>query len=88
MDRYSNCYTDLSSLTPFMQRDPASYRNFVTDYQDRILFGSDGVFNRPEDIESALELLRKFLDEDEVFDKLVRQNFLRFHHLPEEGPPA
>jgi hypothetical protein len=85
MDRYSNCYTDLSSLTPFMQRDPASYRDFVAAYQDRILFGSDGVFNHPEDIESALELLRKFLDEDEVFDKLVRRNFLKFHHLPEEG---
>ena len=85
MDRYSNCYTDVSSLPPFMQRDPSSYRDFVTDYQDRILFGSDGVLSRPEEIESALEFLRKFLDEDEVFDKLVRQNFLRFHHLPEEG---
>jgi hypothetical protein len=85
MDRYSNCYTDVSSLPPFMQRDPSSYRDFVTDYQDRILFGSDGVLSQPEEIESALEFLRKFLDEDEVFDKLVRQNFLRFHHLPEEG---
>ena len=85
MDRYSNCYTDVSSLPPFMQRDPASYRDFVTDYQDRILFGSDGVLIRPEEIESALEFLRNFLDEDEVFDKLVRRNFLRFHHLPEEG---
>jgi predicted TIM-barrel fold metal-dependent hydrolase len=85
MDRYSNCYTDLSSLTPVMQRDPASYRNFVTDYQDRILFGSDVVIVRPEGIESALEFLRKLLDEDEVFDKLVRRNFLAFHHLPEEG---
>jgi hypothetical protein len=85
MDRYSNCYTDVSSLPPFMQRDPSSYRDFVTDYQDRILFGSDGVLSRPEEIESELEFLRKFLDEDEVFDKLVRQNFLRFHHLPEEG---
>jgi hypothetical protein len=88
MDRYSNCYTDVSSLPPFMQRDPASYRDFVTDYQDRILFGSDGVLSRPEEIESALEFLRKFLDEDEVFDKLVRRNFLTFHHLPEEGPSA
>ena len=85
MDRYSNCYTDVSSLPPFMQRDPASYRDFVTDYQDRILFGSDGVIDRPEGIESALGFLRRFLDEDEVFDKLVRRNFLRFHHLPEEG---
>jgi predicted TIM-barrel fold metal-dependent hydrolase len=86
MDRYSNCYTDVSSLPPFMQRDPSSYRDFVTDYQGRILFGSDGVLSRPEDIESALEFLRKFLDEDEVFDKLVRRNFLTFHHLPEDGP--
>ena len=85
MDRYSNCYTDVSSLPPFMQRDPSSYRDFVTDYQDRILFGSDGVIDRPEGIESALEFLRKFLDEDEVFDKLVWRNFLAFHHLPEEG---
>jgi hypothetical protein len=88
MDRYSNCYTDVSSLPPFMQRHPSSYRDFVTDYQDRILFGSDGVIGRPEDIESALEFLREFLDEDEVFDKLIRRNFLRFHHLPEEGPSA
>jgi len=86
MDRYSNCYTDVSSLPPFMQRDPSSYRDFVTDYQDRILFGSDGVLIRPEEIESALEFLRNFLDEDEMFDKLVRRNFLRFHNLPEDGP--
>ncbi len=88
MDRYSNCYTDLSSLTPVMQRDPVSYRDFVTDYQDRILFGSDVVIARPEGIEHGLEFLQKLLDEDEVFDKLVRRNFLRFHHLPEEGPSA
>ena len=56
----------------------------MTDYQDRILFGSDGVIGRPEDIESALEFLREFLDEDEVFDKLVRRNFLAFHRMSED----
>lgn len=86
MDRYANCYTDLSSLIPAMQKDPASYGAFMKEYQDRILFGSDGVIGRPEGIESAWEFVRRFFEDGSMLDKSVRRNFLRFHHLPEDEP--
>lgn len=84
LERYPNCYTDLSSLAPFMKEDPGSYQDFITRYQDRILFGSDAVIGQPETVRSALIFLEEFLDDQEIFLRLVNKNYLKFHRLPEE----
>jgi len=62
-----------------MERDPESYRNFIRRYQDRILFGSDALVSQPENIQSALKFLERFLDDAEIFFNLVNKNYLTFH---------
>ena len=84
LEKYPNCYTDLSSLRSFMQEDPGSYREFIQTYQDRILFGSDALIGQPEMVQSELTFLEGFLNDQEIFQKLVNKNYLKFHCLPEE----
>jgi hypothetical protein len=81
LENYPNCYTDLSSLRIFMERDPESYRNFIQRYQDRILFGSDAIVSQPEKVQTALEFLERFLENAEIFFKLVNKNYLTFHGI-------
>ena len=81
LDNYPNCYTDLSSLRTFMEKDPNSYRNFIQRYQDRILFGSDAVISQPENIQSALKFLEKCLSNTEIFFKVTNENYLTFHGI-------
>lgn len=83
LDRYPNCYTDLSSLRTFMETDRDSYRDFIRRYQDRILFGSDATVSEVEKVQSALKFLEGFLGSEEIFVKLVNENYLTFHHLPD-----
>ena len=81
LDNYPNCYTDLSSLRNFMEKDPDSYQNFIQRYQDRILFGSDAIISQPELIQSALAFLEGFLNNGEIFFKLTNENYLAFHGI-------
>lgn len=82
LDRYPNCYTDISSLRIFMERDPESYRNFIQRYQTRILFGSDAIVGQPDHIESAIKFLEQFLGHTGIFFKLMNENYLTFHGIP------
>lgn len=84
LDAYPNCYTDLSSLTPAMERDPDTYRRFLIEYQDRVLFGSDALIGLPEHVQSTLEFIRRFLDNEAVFSRLTYKNELRFHGISGE----
>jgi len=79
LDKYANCYSDLSSLTPHMKKEAGSYRDFICHYQDKILFGSDALIGMPEHVESSVHFLRNFLDNEAIFNKLVHRNYLRFH---------
>jgi len=78
LDKYSNCYTDMSSLISFMEKEPASYKSFIKQYQDRILFGSDAVIGQPERVESTLEFMNRFLKDMEIFHKLVNKNYMNY----------
>ncbi len=82
LDKYPNCYTDMSSLESFMEREPVSYKDFITQYQDRILFGSDAVISQPDKIQSSLEFIHRFLEDTEIFDKLVHRNYINYMNLP------
>lgn len=81
LERYPNCYTDLSSLRTFIEKDPVSYRNFIRRYQNRILFGSDAVIIQPEHVQSTLKFIDRFLDDMEIFHKLGNKNYLAFHRI-------
>ena len=43
LERYPAVMTDISSLGPYMDKDPAAYRNFINTYPDRIMLGSDAI---------------------------------------------
>jgi hypothetical protein len=78
LDQYPNCYTDVSSLVSFMKKDPISYKRFIQQYQDRILFGSDAVIGQPQSVQSTLEFLNRFLEDKEIFLKLANKNYLNY----------
>ncbi len=78
LERYPNCFTDMSSLISFMEKEPAAYKNFIHQHQDRVLFGSDAVIGEPETVLSALEFMKRFLDDMEIFPKLANHNYKRY----------
>jgi hypothetical protein len=78
LEKYPNCYTDMSSLTSFMEKEPAPYKSFIKQYQDRILFGSDAVIGQPERVQSTLEFMNRFLKDMEIFHKLVNKNYMNY----------
>jgi len=82
LDQHPNCYTDMSSLISFMEKDPVSYKSFIKRYQDRILFGSDALVSQPEKIQSTLKFIDRFLEDMEIFHKLVNKNYMNFMNLP------
>jgi hypothetical protein len=55
--------------------------NFMRRYQDRILFGSDAIIGEVENVQSALKFLERFLGSEEIFYKLVNENYLSFHGI-------
>jgi hypothetical protein len=82
LDKYPNCYTDMSSLISFMEKDPVSYKSFIQQYQDRILFGSDAVIGQPEIVQFTLHFIHRFLEDTEIFDKFVHRNYINYMNLP------
>jgi hypothetical protein len=81
LENYPNCYTDTSSLVPFMIEDPVSYKSFIRQFQDRILYGSDALIGDPERVESTQRFIDRFLDDPAIFHKLTCKNYLEFHGL-------
>jgi hypothetical protein len=79
IEKYPNCYTDTSSLVPFMREAPESYKGFIRQYQDRILYGSDALISNPGLVESTRGFLDEFLDDQELFQKLFSKNYREFH---------
>ncbi|MFW6054881.1 MAG: amidohydrolase family protein, partial [Thermodesulfobacteriota bacterium] len=41
LERFPQCFTDFSSLLPFMLQKPKAYQEFILTHQDRVLFGTD-----------------------------------------------
>jgi hypothetical protein len=85
LDKYPNCFTDMSSLISFMEKEPAAYKSFIQQYQDRILFGSDAVIGEPETVLSVLDFMKRFLDDMEIFHKLVNKNYRNY--MAHGSPP-
>jgi len=78
LEDYPNCYTDMSSLVPFFEKDPLSYKNFMKQYQDRILFGSDALVAEPERVQSLLQFVNQFLGDEEIFYKIANKNYMDY----------
>jgi len=79
LERHSNCYTDLSSMAPFMEKDPGPYKKFVETYQDKVLFGSDAWVDQPEQIHSAMKCISRILGDEGILHKVMNRNYSIFH---------
>jgi predicted TIM-barrel fold metal-dependent hydrolase len=80
---YRNLYADISANSGFnaISRDREFGARFLTEFQDRILFGTDVCFGGPDGRMPHLGYLRKLYEEElitrQVFDKIVGENALR-----------
>jgi hypothetical protein len=80
LSRYPNCYTDFSSLLPFMKEAPETYRNFIKIFSDRVLFGSDALLGQPSVVKEYADYVKTFLEGD-LLEKVAWRYFRQFHRL-------
>lgn len=78
LDRYPNVYTDIAYMLPHIQNDPASYRDFISHYPDRVCFGSDALIYQPEIVLAYIELVRGLGLSQELERKVFSENPRRY----------
>lgn len=85
MRRYPNLYGDLSDASPYyaLSRDPEYGPKFMTEFQDRLLFGTD--LCAPGTPTPMVDLLLEWRDtkkiSEEVFNKVARENAIKLLQL-------
>ena len=79
IEQFSDCYTDFSSLLPFMQKSPDDYKNFIEAHQDRVLFGSDATTDWPELVSQYIETVKNLIRDEVILKKVFRDNYLNIH---------
>ena len=69
LERYPNAQMDVSAAIQDIGRQPRAARRFLLQYQDRILFGTDGGAARMNDLDGFWRPHYRFFEtEDEYFD--------------------
>ncbi|MCX7591653.1 MAG: amidohydrolase family protein [Kiritimatiellae bacterium] len=82
MRQYPNLYGDLSARSGYnaLARDPEYAARFLTEFQDRLLFGTD-IVQGGDDVQRLGAFLKEMLDKgkisEEVFSKVARKNAIR-----------
>lgn len=84
LESYPNCYTDFSSLLPYMKQTPKAYRDFIEAFSNRIMFGSDAIFYRPDMLKEYVEFIESLFD-GALLKKIVHDNYRCFHGLNPDG---
>lgn len=78
LDRYPNAYTDIAYMRPHMEDKPASYRDFICHYPERVCFGSDALLYQPETVLQYITLVRSVGLPEEVEALVFRDNPRRY----------
>lgn len=78
LDHYPNVCTDIAYLLPHMQRNPASYADFISHYPDRVCFGSDALIYQPEIVLDYMKLVKSLKLPEEIENKVFSANPRRF----------
>ena len=89
LDRYPNVYTDIAALLPFMRENPASYRDFIVHYRDRVCFGSDVFLYQAGAVLDYISTVRELKLPEEIEAEVFSGNPRRFlgrpaHHDSQE----
>jgi hypothetical protein len=74
LDRYPNVYTDLAGMFSHILSNPASYRDFIVHYQDRVCFGSDALLYAPEAVLDHIRAVRELGLPEEVEARVFSGN--------------
>lgn len=78
LDRYPNVYTDIAYMLPHIRNNPASYRDFISHYPDRVCFGSDALLYQPQIVLDYIALVRSLQLPLELETALFSGNPRRF----------
>ena len=79
IEQFNDCYTDFSSLLPFMRKTPDRYTNFIKAHEDRILFGSDATIDWTDLISEYIETTQALIRDEGILRKVFQDNFLKVH---------
>lgn len=80
LDRNPNLVVDISTQVDELGRQPNTSRRFITRYQDRVLFGTDGgkYWDSVEDAVRVYRTYFRFLEtDDDYFDYPLRDKFIK-----------
>lgn len=78
LDRYPNVFTDIASLLPHMRSNPASYRDFIMHYPDRVCFGSDVFLYQAGTVLDYIRVVKELKLPDEIEAMVFSGNPRRF----------
>lgn len=78
LDRFPNAYTDIANLLPHINSNPASYRDFIMHYPDRICFGSDAFLYQTGVALGYIDCVKNLALPEEVETQLFYGNPVRF----------
>ena len=79
LEQFNNCYTDFSSLLPFMKKAPEAYQTFIKTYADQVLFGSDATIDWTDLIDDYIETVQAMIHDQVLLKKIFRDNYLKIH---------
>jgi predicted TIM-barrel fold metal-dependent hydrolase len=81
--RYPNLYGELSDAAPALCRDSEYGPKFLTEFQDRLLFGTDPcTFEMPfQTRDILLEWRSTKKISEQVFNKIARENAIKLFGL-------
>ncbi|MCF8039026.1 MAG: amidohydrolase, partial [Desulfohalobiaceae bacterium] len=79
LERFPQCFTDFSSLLPFMLEKPKAYKEFILTHQDRVLFGTDATLGWPQMVEEYLSFTSSLLQGKPALQKVLSGNYKRIH---------
>lgn len=78
LESYANVFTDIAYMAPHIRNNPASYRDFICHYPDRVCFGSDALLYQPEIVLEYIELVRSLKMPEELESRVLAGNPRRF----------
>ncbi len=78
LENYPNTYTDIAYMRPHINASPASYRDFICHYPDRVCFGSDALLHQPQIVLDYIDLVRSLKLPEEVEQAVFSANPRRF----------
>jgi len=65
-------------MRPHIQNDPASYRDFISHYPDRVCFGSDALIYQPEIVLAYIDLVKGLELPQALETKIFSENPRRY----------